>query len=326
MQIYSGSDSTGSHFSGKDLGFFNQETGMAVGSYETDNLSGAGILATLDAGDNWDLVWKYPDELNAGYSLNAIHAANANAWAVGERGLVINSVELDSFRIIDVNTDLPLNDVFFTDEIHGWIAGGYINAPDDYRFIFIKTKDGGDTWVEIQNFNYRINDMFFEDSLHGLAVGCDSKENGVILETFDGGDNWSVLIDGLSAPLNAIHFKDGYGWAVGYNGFVLRTDNGLSRIDKPAGEFYPSKFRLYQNYPNPFNPSTTIEFTLPEPEHVKLKIYTILGKKVAELSLKNQPPGVYQYQFDGSSLASGIYYYQLVAGDYREVKKMILLR
>jgi D-alanyl-D-alanine carboxypeptidase len=88
----------------------------------------------------------------------------------------------------------------------------------------------------------------------------------------------------------------------------------------------PFEYSLDQNYPNPFNPSTTIEFTLPKSEYVELKVYNILGKEVATLVAKKLNQGNHIYQFDGKNLASGVYYYQLVAGDYREVKKMILLR
>ena len=94
--------------------------------------------------------------------------------------------------------------------------------------------------------------------------------------------------------------------------------SGISKI--------PSEFSLKQNYPNPFNPSTTIEFTLPKSEFVELKVYNILGKEVTTLVSNKLNQGNHTYQFDGKNLASGIYYYQLVAGDYREVKKMILLR
>ena len=86
------------------------------------------------------------------------------------------------------------------------------------------------------------------------------------------------------------------------------------------------RYQLSQNYPNPFNPSTTIEFNLPKSEYVELKIYNILGKEVAELVSDHLSAGVHHYQFDGSNLASGIYYYQLVSGDFREVKKMILIK
>jgi hypothetical protein len=88
----------------------------------------------------------------------------------------------------------------------------------------------------------------------------------------------------------------------------------------------PIYYYLTQNYPNPFNPSTTIEFTLPKSEFVELKVYNILGKELATLVSKKLNPGNHIYIFDSKNLASGIYYYQLVAGDYRKVKKMILLR
>jgi len=83
---------------------------------------------------------------------------------------------------------------------------------------------------------------------------------------------------------------------------------------------------LSQNYPNPFNPSTSIEFALPKSEFVELKVYNILGKEVSTLVSKKLNQGNHTYTFDGSNLASGIYYYQLVAGEFREVKKMILLK
>ncbi len=90
--------------------------------------------------------------------------------------------------------------------------------------------------------------------------------------------------------------------------------------------FTPKNYVLSQNYPNPFNPSTTIEFTLPKSEFVELKVYNILGKEISTLVSNKLNQGNHTYTFDGKNLASGIYYYQLTAGEYREVKKMILLR
>lgn len=69
-----------------------------------------------------------------------------------------------------------------------------------------------------------------------------------------------------------------------------------------------------------------IEFSLPKSEFVELKVYNILGKEVSTLVSRKLNEGNHTYQFNGNNLASGIYYYQLGAGDYRDVKKMILLR
>jgi hypothetical protein len=88
----------------------------------------------------------------------------------------------------------------------------------------------------------------------------------------------------------------------------------------------PTEYSLKQNYPNPFNPTTLIEFTLPKPEYVELKVFNNLGIAVAELVSENLTIGVHRRQFDGSEIATGVYYYQIVAGEFSDVKKMILIR
>ncbi len=96
----------------------------------------------------------------------------------------------------------------------------------------------------------------------------------------------------------------------------------------------PTNFRLEQNYPNPFNPSTTIKYSIPRNAGVgtshdlslQLKIYDVLGREVATLINEQQKPGNYEITFDASSLTSGVYYYQLKAGDFLDVKKMLLLK
>ena len=88
----------------------------------------------------------------------------------------------------------------------------------------------------------------------------------------------------------------------------------------------PAKLHLFNVYPNPFNPSTTIEFYLPESKYVELKIYNLLGKEVAAPVAMKLTQGNHSYQFDGKNLPSGVYYYQLLAGNFRDVRKMILIR
>ena len=88
----------------------------------------------------------------------------------------------------------------------------------------------------------------------------------------------------------------------------------------------PLTYALYQNYPNPFNPTTTIKYSIPNTEHVVLKIYNILGQEVATLVDENQKPGVYKVKFDANNLASGVYFYRLTAGKFTAVKKMMLVK
>jgi hypothetical protein len=93
-----------------------------------------------------------------------------------------------------------------------------------------------------------------------------------------------------------------------------------------------NEFSLLQNYPNPFNPTTTIKFSIPSVETIrrvvstKLIVYDILGREISTLVNEVKAPGTYEVQFDASNLTSGIYFYRLIAGDFVQTRKMILLR
>jgi 5'-nucleotidase len=93
---------------------------------------------------------------------------------------------------------------------------------------------------------------------------------------------------------------------------------------EPVGEI--KTFKLYNNYPNPFNPSTTIKFEIPYSETVTLKIYNSLGQEVAKLTDGRLTAGTYEFRWNASDFSSGVYFYQLQAGNFIETKKMILVR
>ena len=91
----------------------------------------------------------------------------------------------------------------------------------------------------------------------------------------------------------------------------------------------PQQFELYQNYPNPFNSTTAIRFQLPHATQISLKIYNIRGEEIRSVIAQRMLPGVQQLEWDGTDnagrgVASGIYIYQLIAGDNKQVNKMIL--
>jgi hypothetical protein len=88
----------------------------------------------------------------------------------------------------------------------------------------------------------------------------------------------------------------------------------------------PAAFSLSQNYPNPFNPATKISFLLPKNSDVKLVVYDILGKEVATLVNDYRTAGTYQVEFNASNLASGVYLYKIEAGEFNDVKKMMLVK
>ncbi len=88
----------------------------------------------------------------------------------------------------------------------------------------------------------------------------------------------------------------------------------------------PQEFSLAQNFPNPFNPATTIEFGVPRAGHVTLEVYSMLGELVATLVDGDRSVGYHQVTFDGSRLASGMYFYRLVANDLVLMKKMVYVK
>lgn len=88
----------------------------------------------------------------------------------------------------------------------------------------------------------------------------------------------------------------------------------------------PGGFQLHQNYPNPFNPSTVVKYTLSKPEVAVLKVYNVLGQKVAEIANGRQAAGNHAVTFDASRMSSGVYFYLLKAGSYISTKKMLYLK
>lgn len=88
----------------------------------------------------------------------------------------------------------------------------------------------------------------------------------------------------------------------------------------------PTQYALNQNYPNPFNPVTNISYMIPKSSKVTLKVYDIKGQLISTLYEGNQNSGIYLTQFNGSKLASGVYFYKLEAGDFKEVRKMTMIK
>ncbi len=88
----------------------------------------------------------------------------------------------------------------------------------------------------------------------------------------------------------------------------------------------PGSYILYQNYPNPFNPVTNIEYVLPHPGYVTIKVFDVLGNEIKSLVNEEKNSGSYKVSFDGSSLASGIYIYVLRTDNFTLSKKMLLIK
>ncbi len=120
------------------------------------------------------------------------------------------------------------------------------------------------------------------------------------------------------APIQAKTNNDGYRFE------IIVTPNAL--VNNEHDQEAPLTLRLDQNYPNPFNPVTTIAYSLPNPVQVQLKVFDLMGRKVAMLINEKQHPGQYSFRFDASQLSSGTYFYQLKAGNITLTRKLTLIK
>jgi photosystem II stability/assembly factor-like uncharacterized protein len=206
----------------------------------------------------------------------------------------------------------------------------------------LKTTDGGDSWIITDAGTTSVlSEISFPTPQVGYiaADGIYGAYPANFLKTTDGGSTWNIVGVPYGNSLKSVCFPNGVdtGYVVGnLSGAILKTFNGggtiTSIFDLPV-EQTVSDYTLFQNYPNPFNPSTKIKFTIPnvtlsevEGSLVTLKVYDVLGNEIATLVDEEKPAGVYNVQFKMNNVSSGIYFYQLRAGDFLETKKMVLMK
>ena len=220
-------------------------------------------------------------------------------------------------------------------------------------------------WIAPQNENEDLKTLSFNPTLYASdSLIFDyayspypssppySQDSLVVMASTNGGSSWISLVrlgptDLQTAPASSSEFTPTASqWAI--KRLVLPI--GTSRIDflgksqygndffidstcvkhpvgiVPLSNNIPNIYSLSQNYPNPFNPVTTIKFGIPKQGLVKMVVSDILGREVMLLVKEVRSAGNYEVKFDGSNLASGVYFYKIEAGDFVEVKKMVLIK
>jgi hypothetical protein len=217
----------------------------------------------------------------------------------------------------------------FADSNTGWAVAGYLGGE-----TIIKTTNGGVNWFSQSSGDNRyLRDCYVKNQMTAFAVG----QGGKLIATANGGDNWTIINTGSSVELWSIDFaNDSIGYAIGSNVVLKTTNGGITFVNNESNEV-PNEFKLYQNYPNPFNPETVIRFSLPAPSKggvydVSIIIYDIQGREVTSLipplggGQEGLAPGLYEVRWNASSYSSGIYFCRLVAGDYIQTRKMVLVK
>lgn len=289
--------------------------------YDSDHET-VNILKTIDAGQSWETILKFSSSYGGYNSL--FFKDEHTGFEVTERGVIIKFSDNGEWEKIESGTTLPLKKVSFTDELTGFITGGYSNS-DDFQPIMLHTEDGGDHWTIGPYLPYLIHDLHFLNRLHGFAVGEDHERHGVLLETIDGGSSWNKVTLGKnpSGTIRALHYKDSICWAVGDNSLMLKYNPTATGINED-NMIISSNESLFQNYPNPFRTSTIISYQLSLTSHVELKVYDMLGRIVTTLLNETQSAGQHEMDWQAGNIQPGIYFCELRTRQGRRVIKMIL--
>ncbi len=282
--------------------------GIAPGGDETH------ILFTSDGGLSWESQFVY------GHQLRDMYFIDPNSgWAIG-------STYMDTFDDTDVfrTTDGGVTwqhvstlsgtrqKVFATDEVVWAIYGGIL-------FSF----DGGLSW-DVSGYTDRIYDLAPLKEKEALIFGADPE----ILLTVDGGITRTSI--GAVKPENVgvwsiYAINTNVFWLVGNDGNILKFIPESSTNVDTILEQLPL-IQIIGNSPNPANLATTINYSITEPGNVKINIYSVSGQKVETLVDDYIPAGKHAVKFDGSSLASGVYFYMLESKGFSKSGKMLLVK
>jgi photosystem II stability/assembly factor-like uncharacterized protein len=303
-----------------------------IGNYNINNIftidnynvwccgHGGGIRHSTNGGINW-----------IGYSLttedmNSVYFIDYNTGAVCGNFRIISTKNGGTEWKVDTINYRAFNAIAFLNNTTGFAGGIHISTQTGIMF---KTTNAGDNWFEIQFPLQKILCIFTLDNEH-IWVGC---QDGYIYFTADLGITWNIQFSGNPNIYEIQMLNQNLGFAVADNG-IYKTTNGGIGIRK-ISENIPKSFSLSQNYPNPFNPVTKIRFQAPlsPPEGrmqiISLVIYDVLGREIK--TLFSSPWGriggaTYEVDFDAHNLSSGVYYYKLIANEFTETKKMVLVR
>ncbi len=295
------------------------------------------ILKTTTGGSNWQYTSvAISNPLASGYRANDIffidgdigYAVIGVAYMGNSYGSILKTTDGGENWAEQTAYSPNYKSIVFLNQGDGFAVGnsqGPLGLP---RAKIAKTTDGGNEWsiqTPIEG-TADLKDISISSGNVVTVVGLRFSYGGIIIRSADSANTWAVQEFGLISSLNGVSFIDDYtGWVVGSNGIILHTTNGgVTFIDNEPTQ--PKEFILEQNYPNPFNPSTTISWQSPVGGWQTIKVYDVLGNGIATLVDEFKPAGKFEVEFDGTRLASGIYFYQLRAGEYTSVKKMILLR
>jgi len=185
-------------------------------------------------------------------------------------------------------------------------AGIYLDNGSCYKTVENNVLDS--TFSAFYAINAPNHDNTIHNNYYNVIYGDVSNDNVTSNNEFCRVSNW---------PAAALSIMSNAGIEAEYSD---PTSVNEGQVD------LPKRFLLSQNFPNPFNPVTIIKYSLPETSNVRLEVFNALGQRVAIPVNELQGAGIYNINFNGRNLSSGVYFYKLTAGSHSDNKKMLLLK
>ena len=305
------------------LAFFDSVNGWMAGH-------DGKLRKTTDGGITWSnamvdssIVMGFPIKHLDFYSRNYGFAVGGSIDAAGVVWKTTNGGD----RWAAVNPDgdgEPLHGTHFIDSLNVMAVGGDFDLGSG----IVRSKDAGRSWQYVYLGIWgEARAISFRTPGEGyVPLGFP----GTYMVTGDTGRTWHDFTTPDTEAVFDVKFPDSlHGYMVGALGTVLKYDPKIVGVNPDVPDL-PAATALFQNYPNPFNPGTTISFTIPQSSFITVKVYDVLGREVATIFKGEQGAGVHEVEFDGRTLASGVYYYELTTTNPRDkstqVRKMLLVK
>jgi hypothetical protein len=266
------------------------------------------------------------------YDFNALAVSgmNVSAGGSGEEGSPLYLSTDKGTNWVEAGSGLPTMGRFGgVRELA--VVGPDVYAGTYYDGVFLSTNNGT-SWTAVnEGLPREAGDTTRYFPIQCLAVSgtylfAGTSSDGVFLLTKNSA-TWTAVNDGFIDTVTSLTVSatDLIAGTVGGKVWRRPLSQMITSLDHVTTEL-PQEFLLFQNFPNPFNPSTAIRYELPKSSHVTLSVFDVLGRDVSVLVNEGEQPGVYSVRFDGSGLASGMYFYRLQAGDFVQTRRLLLLK
>lgn len=194
-----------------------------------------------------------------------------------------------------------------------------------FSSVAVQSPNGGEVWVvgETEDITWtgvNLNEVKIELSTNNGTDWTTLEESAPNTGTY----SWTVAAQDSSDQclIRITNVENGYVFDVSDDVFTIDIVSGMNETQNQL----PTEFGLYQNYPNPFNPATSIKYAVPQTSLVTIKVYDLTGQEVVSLVNEVKEAGIYDLEFDAQNLASGIYLYRMIAGNFIAVKKLNVLK